>query len=66
MNLDFHSLDKSWSEDSVVYPEPFTEKDNEKKLKEKHERQVESERLENERQEKERLKKEESVRIDRK
>ena len=44
---DFHSLDKSWSEDSVVYPEPFTEKDDEKKLKEKHERQMESERHKN-------------------
>ena len=55
MNLDFHSLDKSWSEDSVVYPEPFTENDDEKKLKERHERQ-----------EKERLEKEESARKDRK
>ena len=30
-------VDKSWSEDSVVYPEPFTEKDDEKKLKVEHE-----------------------------
>ena len=48
---DLHSIDKSVSEDSVMYPEPFTEKDDEKKLKENHERQVESERLEYERRE---------------
>ena len=48
---DLHSIDKSGSEDSVMYPEPFTEKDDEKKLKENHERQVESERLEYERRE---------------
>ena len=52
---DLHSLDKSGSEDSVIYSEPFTEEDIVKKLKEKHEGQMESERLENERQEKERL-----------
>ena len=63
---DLHSLDKSGSEDSVIYSEPFTEEDIVKKLKEKHEGQMESERLENERQEKERLLKEESARIDRK
>ena len=48
---DLHSIDKRRSEDSVMYPQPFTEKDDEKKLKEKHERQMESERLEYEKQE---------------
>ena len=36
---DLHSIDKRRSEDSVMYPQPFTEKDDEKKLKEEHERQ---------------------------
>ena len=48
---DLHSIDKRRSEDSVMYPQPFTEKDDEKKLKEKHERQMESERLEYEKRE---------------
>ena len=59
---DLHSIDKRRSEDSVMYPQPFTEEDDEKKLKEKHERQMESERLECEKRErKKRLKKEESA-----
>ena len=48
---DLHSIDKRRSEDRVMYPQPFTEKDDEKKLKEKHERQMESERLEYEKRE---------------